>query len=151
MKYIGAKLVCQLGTHLVFQVARIDGPLEGPDVTGDGKVVAHERDVELLHGLKLDGMSVSAAWTAKVLEDDDGDLAAGGRTQDGGVAKSSCMARPMNWARMGGAMRLIPSRTNEMRYNQRIDFSGEVNRPGLRESRSFYSGAAEVLEDALGG
>ena len=49
--------------------------------------MAHERDVELLDGLKLDRMGECAAGTTKVLEDDDGDLAASGRAQDGGVKK----------------------------------------------------------------
>ena len=66
---------------------RVDCALEGPDVTGDGKVMAQQRDMELLGGVALQRMGASAGGTSQVLEDDDGDLAVGGRAQDGGVAE----------------------------------------------------------------
>ena len=49
--------------------------------------MAHERDMELFGGLLFQRMGASAGGTSQVLEDDDGDLAAGGRAQDGGVAE----------------------------------------------------------------
>ena len=86
----------------VLDVAGADRGLEGPDVRGDGEVVADERDVGLGGGVGFDGVVVGAGGAAEVLENDDGDGAAGGRLQDGFVAEVIVQAGAEDLGGSGG-------------------------------------------------
>lgn len=85
----GAELFGEAGVDAVLEVAGADGAVKGPDVGGDGEIVAEDGDVVLGGDLELDGVGAGAAGAGKVFKDDDGDLLAGGRLEEGGVLEGA--------------------------------------------------------------
>jgi len=83
----GAIFFGELGANFVLQIAGAYGAVEGPDVAREREVVAKERHLVLFCQLLFEWMSVGAAGTGEVFEDDDGDLASDGRFEGVEVAK----------------------------------------------------------------